>query len=338
MRPNNAIVIIFAVLVMTVSCQRRKFSDATSAVNLKIRVNTQVVHEEEVRMPEIMRVDLCNPETGQVVFTDYLPPTGGYIYPEPGVYDFLTYNINTESTIIKNESNFHTAEAYTNPISVFIKSQLAKFLAKRAELKAQMASQKNESQSKAADEDSKAISEEMIVNEPDHLFVGRVQGVEIPAFAIDEDVEILIEMDAASVVETWLIEAINIEGLQWVSSVSALITGMVESNFIGQDRRSEGSVTVYFEMKKTKNSLVGYYRTFGKHPQFSNDLTIGFNITDTQGGEHHFLFDITDEYLDNPEQHIIVNDKIIIPEPVITGGGFLPTVEDWNEVKTDINL
>lgn len=341
MRRMCLIYLLLAAILMTVSCQRRPFSDASSAVNLKLKINTKVVHEEDINLPDLMCVQLCDIHTGDVVYTDYVPPTGGYIYPEPGHYDFLVYNINTESTVLKNEANFNTVEAYTNPVSAFIKSQLSQFLAKRAEIRKQMAAKKEERQNKSSEspaDDSKAPEEEVIVNEPDHLFVGRSKDVVIPAFAVDEDTEIVIEMDAATVVETWLIEAVNIEGLQWVSSVSALITGMVESNFIGPGEKSEGAVTIYFEMSRTHNSLIGYYRTFGKHPLFSNDLTIGFNVTDTQGGEHHFIFDITDEYLDNPERHIIITDKIVIPEPIITGGGFAPTVDDWEEVKTDINL
>lgn len=333
--------LLIAVILMTASCQRRPFSDANSAVNLKLRINTKVIHEEDIKLPDLMCVQLCDVNTGDVVYTDYVPPTGGYIYPEPGHYDFLVYNINTESTVLRNEANFKTVEAYTNPVSAFIKSQLSQFLAKRAEIRKQMAAQKESNLKKTYEsttDDSKAPEDEVIVNEPDHLFVGRSKGINIPAFAIDDDTEIIIEMDAESVVETWLIEAVNIDGLQWVSSVSALITGMVESNFIGPGEKSEGAVTIYFEMDRTSQSLIGYYRTFGKHPQFSNDLTIGFNVTDTQGGEHHFIFDITDEYLDNPERHITILDKMTIPEPVVTGGGFAPTVDDWEEVKTDINL
>lgn len=332
--------LLLAALMIIASCQRRPFSDASSAVNIKLKVDTCIVNEKDVPLPEIMCVQLFDINTGKVAYTDYISATGGYIYPEPGKYDILVYNINTESTVVKNESHFHTIEAYTNQVSAFIKSQLTRFLAKRAEIKAQMAALKRD-QSKSPDEDddeSKAPFDEIIVNEPDHLFAGRLYGVDIPAFGIDEENEIVIEMEAESVVETWLIEAVNVDGLQWVSNVSALVTGMVESNFIGPCQKSENSVTVYFEMGRSGNSLVGYYRTFGKHQQFSNDLTIGFNITDTQGGEHHFIFDITEEYLDNPEKHIQIIDEITIPEPDVAGGGFAPTVDDWEKIDTDINL
>ena len=112
-------IICFLLILATAasSCQRRPFSENTTAVNMKLKIKTEVVNGGTVSQPEMMRVDLFDTETGEIAYSDYIPPTGGYIYPRPGKYDLLVYNIGTESTIVRNEKNKNTVEAYTNEVS-----------------------------------------------------------------------------------------------------------------------------------------------------------------------------------------------------------------------------
>lgn len=319
---------LLLVILCAVACQRRPFVEHTTGVNLILKVNTQVVNAGDVPMPETMRVDLFDPETGAVRYTDYISSTGGYIYPAPGEYDMLLYNIGTESTLIRNEHSYDEVEAYTNDVSSFIKGQLAKFLASRAKARAERGK-------------TKADEEERIVNEPDHLFVASGHRVDIPAFVEEEEVrEITIEVDAHSVVETWKVKVVSVIGLQWVQSAVAIMSGQVESTFIGKDEDSDRIVSIYFEMDKNEEdgTIEGTFNTFGKHPEELSELSFDVNITDTGGDEHHFHFDVTEDFFDNPDNTIIIDEQIEIEEPKTGGGGFDPSVEDWEDVKTDIIL
>ena len=118
-------------MLTAVSCQRRPFAEYRSKVSLNVIINTNIINHVQDELPETMRVDLYDPQTGQLKYTDYVGPTGGYIHPAPGVYDMIVYSIGSESTIIHNEENFNDIEAYTNEVSAFIKGQMAQFLAKR---------------------------------------------------------------------------------------------------------------------------------------------------------------------------------------------------------------
>ena len=338
-----AFVMLLAVLAS--SCQRRGFSEHTSPVNLKIKIVTDMQFPESATIPDMVRVDLFNPQTGRVEYTDYLPATGGYIYPRPGTYNMLVYNIGTESTIVRNENDLEMVEAYTNEVSAYLKNQLKSFLETRFQMREEKAAAAGSSDEGT---DSKGIptkdpileGNERIVNEPDYLWVSRMDNVDIPALALDEDRDITLYVEAGPVVETWEMIVKPVEGLQWVSNVKALITGQVESTYIGKVEDSKEVVTIYFEMEKDVEGkrLVGKFNTFGKNPLYLSFLSLDINIIDNLGNEHHYHFDVTEDFFDNPEFVIDVENPIVIEEPKIEGGGFSPSVSDWEDVITNIEL
>lgn len=346
MRQFRIISLILALILLSSSCQRRPFSENTTAVNMKLKVRTEVVNGAVVEHPEMMRVDLYDIHSGDLVYSDYIPPTGGYIYPRPGKYNLLVYNIGTESTIIRNESNQTTVEAYTNEVSAFIKSQMESFLKSRAEQRKQMAAEKEarqDDQSKTknpATKDPVLEGTERIVNEPDYLWVGELDQFTIPAIELDHEMDITVEVETSPVVETWKIDVGPVDGLQWVSSVTALMTGQTESAFIGTGKKSDNVVTIFFEMGKDEEArtITGHFNTFGKNPLYSSFLSLDLNIIDNAGEQHHYHFDLTDQFFDNNEFHLEVETPIVVEEPKVEGGGFAPSVSDWEDVTTDIEL
>lgn len=335
MRRLGIIYVLVALVVLLSSCERRPFSHNTSAVNLMLNVRTEVNGTSLGELPDMMRIDLFDVNTGSVAYTDYISPQGGYIYPKPGKYDLLVYNIDTESTIVRNEDNIGTVEAYTNDISAYLKSQIEEFLNNRAE-------HYRKAKTKAPiTKDPVLEGTERIVNEPDHLWVGEYKGLEIQAFDISQSNEMHLEVDAHTIVENWRVNILPVEGLKWVSSITALITGQAESTYIGQNVDSDGVVTILFSMNKDEenNLIYGNFNTFGKNPLYSSFLSLDLNIIDNAGNQHHYHFDITDQFFENHEFLLKVEDsQIVIEEPKVSGGGFSPSVSDWNEVKTEIEL
>ena len=322
-RMTAALVLIMAMLAA--SCQRRPFAEHTTEVNIVLNVKTDIVINDDVPMPETMRIGLYETDGGSVQYTDYISSTGGLIHPKPGTYDLIVYNIGTESTQIRNEKSHDDIEAFTSEVSSFLKSQLGKFLEMRAQ-----------AQAKAEPE----AKEEKIVFEPDHLFVGHLRQTEIPALLEDgEDIEIHLNVDAHSVVETWNVDIPNVDGVEYVQKAVAIISGQAGSHFIGREEDSSESVSIYFEMSVDKETgvLFGKFNTFGKHPEAQSVLSLDINLTDTGGNEHHYHFDVDSDFMDNPALEIVVEDEVKVEQPT-GGGGFAPTVNDWEEVRTEINI
>lgn len=353
MRRAITITLILIGVLLAGACQRRPFAEQRSKVLLNLQVHTNIVNHFQAEPPENMRVDLYDPETAQLVYTDYVGPTGGYINPAPGTYDMIVYSLGTESTIVHNEHNYNEIEAYTNEISSFIKGQMAQFLAKRAQAARERAAERYarlmQQQQQSEDLDAKAppaYTDELVVNAPDHLFVGWYHNLEVPVvYEEDGDVEIYVEVDAHTIVETWQVEVRNIEGAEWIASTMSLMSGQKGSVHMGPNVHSEKVVSVYFDMKLEDREdgkgkcLKGKLNTFGLHPDNLSGAFLDLNIRDKGGADFVHHFDVTDQFENNPERYILIEQSLVVEEPKVVGnGGFDPSVEDWEDIRTDIIL
>lgn len=321
------------------ACQRRPFSSRNTGVNMVLKINTRIVNQVDVALPANMRVGMYNPDNHSLGYADFVGPEGGYISPEPGTYDILVYNFETESTILRGEDDFLKAEAYTNEISPYLKGQIRPLLEQRRKLRQERLAASSVSETAATDD------EERVVYEPDHLFVGRVKGQDIPRLLLEEgDREIVIEVDATSIVETWKIEIRGVQGAEYISSISAIISGQAASTYLYSGEDSDESVSVYFTMQTNRartsdeGMIMGSFNTFGKKPGVESELSLDVSITDSGGNTYNLHYDITSDFQDNPERVIVVEDDISIDPPSSGGGGFDPSVEDWDDVTSDIEL
>ena len=341
MRRFGCIIIALMVIMLSGACQRRPFAEHRTKVALNLVVKTNIINHVQTELPRDMRVDLYDPQTGGLMYTDYVGPHGGYIHPTPGVYDMVVYSIGSESTIIRNDHNYYELEAYTNEVSSFIKSQMAQFLANRAAAAMERAAK--EKSDIGNTKGPKNETDEPIVNQPEHMFVGWYHNLNVPVIYEDDDVrEIYVEVDAHTIVETWQVEVETIEGVQWINSVASLISGQRGSMHIGTNEASERVVSVYFDLSVADREdggkcLKGKFNTFGKHPD-QNNVSLDLNIKDLIGGDNTFHFDVTDQFVDNERRYILIQEKITIEEPKVEGGGFQPVVGEWDEVNTDIIL
>lgn len=350
MRCIRAIILTLLLVLAAGSCQRRPFAEYRTNVSLKLIINTDIINHTQEELPENMRVDLYDSQTGQLRYTDYVGPTGGTLHPAPGRYDMVVYSIGTESTIVHNEDDFGKIEAYTNEISAFIKGQMAQFLAKRAQAARERAAKKYamlmQQQSEGSDAKApKPFEDELVVNQPDHIFVGWYHDLNIPVvYEEDADVEVCVEVEARTLVETWIVEIRNLEGAQWIGSTISLMSGQKGSVHMGPNRYSDRVVCVHFDMAVEDREdgqgkcLKGKLNTFGVHPENMAGATLDLNIKDVAGKDFIYHYDVTDQFFNNEERYILIEEPLKIEEAKVVGGGFQPEVEDWSDVKTDINL
>lgn len=309
--------LILALMLITLtagSCRRRPLVEIDNNVLLNITIGTDIVNYEVQTPPEMMRAIFFDSKTGDFVSHSFLPHHGGYVHLMPGrEYDILVYNFDTEATIIDGDYNLNYILAYTNLVPDNIKSRL---------------------KGRAGKGD-----DEMIVYEPDHLFVGKLEDVYIPmrgygmpAFEID--------IHAETIVQTWIVEIDKVRGAEYVGAVSSVISGLADHNLIGRGEQSYDEATVFFEAASlTKDGhFYAKFNTFGRNALAGRKQVLSLVLTDTGGKSFSFNMDISEKFNDNPLQYILIKtDDIVIEKPEQTGGGGLaPSVDEWGEINTEI--
>ena len=112
------------------------------------------------------------------------------------------------------------------------------------------------------------------------------------------------------------------------------------------------SVTVYIEMQATKDQarlaedetyIYTTFGIFGRAEGEKNLLEVTFDFVTTYGVPYNITFDIASDF-EKPEtinnQWLLLDYEIVIPPPPpgsgSGNGGFQPSVDEWDDVQTDI--
>ena len=322
--------LLFTFLVtMTVllsSCKRMSLYDLEKAVVLELDlkldldvdidldVDVDVDIERTIKMPEHMKVLFYSPDDGGLRYTEFVSGTGGSISTPPSTYRLVAYNFGTEYTQIRNEGNINTLEAFTSDITATKGAVLRSFTRNDAE-----------------------EPQGPVIYPPDHLLVA-AETVTIPEWGT-EDQHITIHADAKTIIETYTFEVDNITGLEYVKSAEAFVTNQAIGSFFGRGELNANPASLYFPVgvDHKHNRLYTAFNTFGKLPGESR-VYLHILVIDSEGGEHRFSEDITDQF-DDSEHHISFDEPVVIPPPKSgAGGGFDPTVDPWDEDNIDVPI
>ena len=314
---NKRIVRYMAVLLLcmlSAACQRRPLTTADYTVMLNIHIDKDIVNYEYEKDPSLMRCIFYDSKTGAFITQAFLPPTGGQVSLIPArEYDILVYNFDTESTWLENENWFHKIYASTSVIPDSFRTKLRSRASK--------------------------VDEEQIVYDPDHLYVGRLNDVFIPSRSVDAPA-VVLDVTCQTVVESWIIEVKTVTGVKNIGSMAGVVTSLAGSNFIGSNCRSPEFVSVYFDNQTidSEGTLTARFNTFGWTSEINEPQVLSLVFTDVAGKGHVFNIDVSNQFPGNKEQIIRIKTEIDIPEPMNTGegGGFVPKVDEWDEVNTEI--
>lgn len=286
------------------------------------------------RTPEVMRVVLCDPVSGDVVSDSYLREKGtdkrgnyleGTVWVEPGHYRLLAYNFDTESVHVENKYDFSSMYAYTNAIS--------------EELYRRLGSVRSRSD----------VNDWRIVYEPDHFFVENGESVTVSEYTDTLRTEAGTHFMAVSTVKSYYLQ-VQVTGAEFVSSAVALLSGMAGSVQIHDGKmRAEDPVAIHFDLQNGTDrddmeKIVAYatFHTFGKLEEEDNYLSITFEFKTKTGNVITETIPLTELFNTNmvrENQWIIIDKVIVIPPPGgEEGGGMAPDVDEWDNVGGDIYL
>jgi len=353
-RSNNIFILMFsalALLATLVACERRPLGEPSEYVQIRVEVDVKTVanvmvdvYNENIPLPDLntdmMRVLVYDPSSKRLLTQSFITSKSytedgsqlftGSLNIAYGNYDILVYNFDTPTTQITGESDENAITAYTSEIPP---AQKARYTGMTK-----------------AGEDSLSLADLDMRYEPDHLVVAREQNLRVSP----HDSIVVISTEAHTVVDSYYLQ-IHVEGMQYASSATAVISGLSPSNRIGIDERIEQpSVAVAFDLNKStdprlesenKDVLCAVFNTFGKIPDSNSELLVTFNVVDVAGNLQKYQTSLNRIFeTENAIKHhwLLIDETWVIENPTPgenpTNGGFLPSVDDWEEEHGEIVL
>ena len=357
--------LVLAALIALAGCERRPLYEPSEAVAINIKVNVQAIANVTTNIrntvhiygntgclwdakleqldPTMMRVLVYSSYSGRLLAQSFISATDydengnkvfkGNLGISQGDYTMVIYNFDTPTTQVSSESSVDQIIAYTDEISSAQKAKLLNLSTK-------------------ADDD---YFENIAIHyEPEHLLVANEKNLRISP----HDTLVTIETEASTIIDSYYLQ-IRVEGMQYASEATAVISGLSPSNKIGLNERTiDPSAAVYFGLEKgwddsikddNKDVLCAVFNTFGKIEDITSELRVTFNVIDTAGNllQHEVNLDeVFNSELARTRHWLIIEESTpwVIPKPApgpgegSGNGGFQPQVDDWDEQHGEIAL
>lgn len=257
------------------------------------------------KMPEDIQVLFYEAETHEIVVNQFMEATGGVLEVPNGRYDVLVYSLGTRVTHVEGSAR-SSVYAATDMTPRYY----------------QIGSSMN------------------VITEPDHLYTARFEGVAVGP--VEDDIHTVTYLDttAFSIEDTWTLEVIDVEGMEYISACEAFISTQEGREFLWGNREGNqpGSVKISIRPDFKTGRLYSIFNTFGRYMNYGQKVKVALLVTNNGGDEFLFEFDVTDQFddPDNVGHNIVISEKLTIPKGS-GGGGFEPVVDPWWEPEIITN-
>ena len=290
--------------------------------------------------PEGMCVCFYSLDNGGYHRFDFNDIKGGKVDLRVGKYRVLSYNNDTECVHFRNTDSFDNHSVTTREGDV-----LEPMLGGSAAGYVPRAS---------------GVDDEKVVISPDMMWGCKVLDVEIEDEGItyacatfddnhESDVEFvendehIITLYPHELVCTYTYEVRNVKNMAYMQQMCGTISGMSGMLTLSTEELDIESVTIPFESVKADDSTItGVFYTFGHHYDNAAAHKMVFYVIMNDGTKYCFKdskqLDVTDQVDNAPNKrrvHIII-DGLDLPQPIDTGDGFIPSLDDWYVEENDI--
>ena len=319
-------------------CQFRPLEDMEFQTDIQVAVDINAVlnvtcdiYNELIPIPpiesEVFRVLFYDTQKDKLlgdsfIYDVYTDPVSGRLGIKgkvsimPGDYRMLIYTFGTESTQIENYDSWEKSKAFTSNLSEAALRSLS----------------------------LKADGDEPISYQPDHLLVASSELESIPYHTG----VYTIEAEARSVVESYYLQ-VRVKGLEYVSSARAVLTGMAGSAKLNtREADMNDCKSIYIDLLKSTDQgddvVCNVFNTFGRIPDRDNQLSVKFNLKTVDGRileREYSLNELFESEACRLHHWLLIDDEIEVPKPPESGGsggGFEPTVGDWEEEEHEIEI
>lgn len=309
--------LIFAALlaILTTSCRHKELCyDHSHITEVDVRF---IWNEELTTEPKSISVYFFPKDGGAPLRFEFTDCNGGRIRLERGRYSAICMNSDTRNIRIRNLSDFDTFCISTkDATSLFGISKYG-------------ITPNDVPKAKNTEDERFALS-------PETIWSGSLTDINI----VEQGNIVTFHPERRTA--TFTVEIRNVQNLKWVNGVSGTIASMSGGHNAGRCCLSEERVTIPFEavMHREESMITGGFESFGHCPteNLTHNLIIYAVLADQS--QWYYTFDVTDQIhnaIDPYNIHILLED-LPFPKPVVNGGGFKPSVDEWNSVEINIQM
>lgn len=253
---------------------------------------------------------------GKPVRCDFTDPAGGTAKIPPGDYRVVYVNNDTEVAQLRGEESLGTLELYTRQSSLL------------------------EAVNSRGNPPGANPAGEPVVVAPEAVWGGSLGGVRIEMDGVGKAPRDVV-LPVQPLTSTVSLEVLNVENLKYVSAVGASLSGLSGSLFPGSGALSAVRSTVPFAADSDGVSrITGSMQIFGLSANADTARTLTLYVILADGSKHYFRFDVSERVNNAPDKrHIrIVIDRLALPKPIVNGGGFHPSVDEWDSEEHTLRL
>lgn len=307
-------------VAMLSACEQKELCyDHNHTITLDVNFDWTAAPDAD---PSTMSLYLIPRDGGRAERYEFTRREGGTIRVGQGEYDAICLNSDTRNVILENIHSFNDFHLTTDPTTL---GASLTALSVRAESIPR----------------AEGTEDERVMLEPEQLWHGRLTGI-----SLDRDIptaSITIPTDLAT--ETYNVIVTGVENLKYTLGVSAALTGMAAGRFAASDAPSSERVTIPFDVSYSAatGEITGTVRAFGHCPADAGAHYLTLYVALADGSKWYYSYDVADQLHKADAEpaskvHTIRVDGLPIPKPITNGGGFHPTVDDWDPIEITIDM
>ena len=290
------------------ACEQKELCyDHSHTADLKVVFDWR---NDPAAQPASMRLYLFPEEGGLPLLYEFAGREGGTITVPAGFYHAVGLNSDTEFILYRNQERYEQFEAsltggtFSRPVP-------------RAE----------------------GTDTQDVRSTPDRLWSDHTDEVEVKASVPGQ---VLVLYPKLSVCR-YTVEIHNVANLKYLTrgEIFGSLTSMAGGLMMSTGLADNETVTLPFDMTSDRASnIYAEFYTFGYPAASTAPQYLMVYAILNDGKKYSFTYDVTAQIHEAPDPknvHIVL-DGLPLPKPIDNGGGFAPTVDDWNTEEVEISM